>query len=408
MPIQQMLRARAEQSEMPEDHGQVTLPEDMDHLRIKLLEVRRLQRGDVLAAQRFLAAGIEGHAADAGVAETDSGDSSSSDPDEDTILRRAQQKRAAQREKDQAKRKLEEAQRYHIPMLTLAQRDQYALEQALLTKSKKRKKKGGGSKRGKGQGKGRSKQHTPTPSAPAGPFRPSGEQTEYRLPSLYHTAPPSRKRWLRPGVVRVNLQQGYLSATLADTRGDEAQEPAEADTPAPRSEEISESKAEEVQEIPIAEQTIQSRIVILEVMEAESLSILAMGTEEPGQVYTEDLHRIHLELASLTRTLRSLRARRIMDALTEPAPPRIGVEHPEEEDPDLSPAVTALAPTATAPNPALDPAPPSSTPSAPHVREEDIDVDWGAPQEIELEALSREEQRTRGWIDEPQFGMEGW
>jgi hypothetical protein len=86
MPMQQMLRVRAEQSELPEDQGQVPLPDDMDHLRTKLLEVRRLQRGDVRAAHRFLAAGIEEHAADAGVAETDSGDSSSSDPDEDTVL----------------------------------------------------------------------------------------------------------------------------------------------------------------------------------------------------------------------------------------------------------------------------------------------------------------------------------
>jgi hypothetical protein len=97
-----------------------------------------------------------------------------------------------------------------------------------------------------------------------------------------------------------------------------------------------------------------------------------------------------------------------MDALTEPASPRIRAVRTAAASFDLTQAVTTPGPIATTPNRTSDPAPTSSTPRPSIICEEDIDVDWGASQEIEQDALSREELRTRGWIDEPQFGMEGW
>ena len=147
-------------------------------------------------------------------------------------------------------------------------------------------------------------------------------------------------------------------------------------------------------------------------MEEESLGILALGSAEleqgMEQAYAEDLPRIHQELASLTRTLRAFRARRIMDALEESASPLGGVEPQADAGPDPSQTVQTPAPTAATLDPVLDPVLPSSAPSSPRAREEDLDTEWGAPQEIELEALSRDEQRMRALLDEPQFGMEGW
>ena len=143
-------------------------------------------------------------------------------------------------------------------------------------------------------------------------------------------------------------------------------------------------------------------------MEEESLGILALGTAELeqglDQTYAEDLPHIQQEMASLTRTLRALRARRIMEALEEPALPLGGREPPVDAVPDPLQTVHALSRVAATLGPALPP----SEPSAPLDLEEDIDTGWGAPQEIELEALSREEQRMRGLLDEPPFGMEGW
>ena len=122
-------------------------------------------------------------------------------------------------------------------------------------------------------------------------------------------------------------------------------------------------------------------------MEEELLSILALS-DDPSR------DRPYLEDLQLNRMEQDVLASQLHQLLAEPSP--------EEAAPDD--------PTSRSDGDGRhnrDDPPPDATVRQQVVEEEDTSG-WDEHQDIGLEEISREEQRQRGLLPEPQFGMEGW